>query len=154
MSVESSAKVWRRVQFRSIRMIARNWNSWDPGLLAWARYTCGGAKASLLVECIVTNNGDSLARRLEREMFPFEVGSAPIDIQSKSHAPWSGKSDGSATDNLCEREISISIDRRRVMDNMRLHPFTNVNDNAEWHRSNCLADQSSSANNDDNFLQR
>jgi hypothetical protein len=44
-------------------------------------------ESSHFVENIALNNGNSLAGRLEHEMFPFEVDSALVNIQSKSHAP-------------------------------------------------------------------
>jgi hypothetical protein len=65
------------------------------------------------------------------EVFSFEVGSALIDIQSSRHMPWSSKSDGSATGNPCEDGILISVDRRRVMHNMRIYIVANVDDVAE-----------------------
>jgi hypothetical protein len=87
-------KMWRREDVKKWRREymfdfswpgwPRTWNSRDPGLLAWAWYTCDGAKISLPVGCIVTNSGDSLAGKLGREIFPFEISSTSVDIQSKA----------------------------------------------------------------------
>jgi hypothetical protein len=86
-----------------------NYNWWDPGPQAWTWSTCDGAKASLLVGRIVTNRGDSLARRLVHKMFPFEVSFAPVDIQSQSHAPWGVKSDALATGDPCKCEFRYPL---------------------------------------------